>query len=111
SRPGGRQHRYLAQAPASCAGALWSVAGGLLSLISPELLLHRQGNEPPRDHLCHGCQDTTARIDLAATSGDPGEGARAAGMDSDVDSDGFVINRKDGRCWPPSLPFTHRVLM
>ena len=51
------QHGNLAQAIASCSGALWPVARGLLSLISAQLLLHREREQPTRDHLCYGSQD------------------------------------------------------
>ena len=42
--PGGPQHGNVAQALAPRSGAAWLVARGLLSLVSPELLLHREEN-------------------------------------------------------------------
>jgi UDP-2,3-diacylglucosamine pyrophosphatase LpxH len=54
SRSGGPEHGNLAEAPTPRPSPLWSIARGLLSLVSPQLFLHRKGKQPSRDHL-RGC--------------------------------------------------------
>ena len=56
-RPSCPQHGNLARVVASCSGAFWPVACGLLSFLSSQLLLHREAKQPARDLLCNGSQD------------------------------------------------------
>src|SRR5262249_22051750 len=74
--PSGSQYRNLAQAFTSCSRPLWLVACGLLSLVSPQLLLHREGEQPYRDQLCSGSEDARARTNVAAASSDAGKGSQ-----------------------------------
>src|SRR5262249_55845430 len=77
--PSGSQYRNLAQALTPCSRPIWLVARGLLSLVSAQLLLHREGEQPSRDQLCSRSKDARARTNLAAASSDARKGSQTTG--------------------------------
>ena len=82
--PGGSQHWNVAEAVEPYPGSLRSIARGVLSLLSAELLQGRKRRQPIDYQLCHHSKDACAGTDMAAapidlrqdtclTAGDPGE--------------------------------------
>src|SRR5262249_59899495 len=91
NRSGGAEYGNLAEAVAPRPGSLWFIARGLLSLVLPQLLLHREGKQRACDQLCRGAQDTRARADLAAAPGDLGQGSQATGLHPRANGHCFVM--------------------
>src|SRR5262249_4374445 len=84
--------------------ALRLTACGLLSLVSPQLFLHREEKQPARNHLRHSSQDARTRTNLAATPSNLGEGAQVPRINPGEDSDRFVIFRPWGEAADATRP-------